>query len=486
MINQPNILLIMADQLVPFLIGAYGHPVVQTPNLDRLAAEGIRFDAAYTPYPLCAPARAALLTGRYASRFGCFDNAALFPADQPTLAHYLTNAGYDTILSGKMHFIGPDQLHGYRWRLTTDVFPANIDWVPTLDGEEKGGHAQNYVQPNVGVRPWTKFLAYDEEVQFRALEYIRGRGYSKAQTPFFLTVSFHNPHDPFHVTRELWNLYEDQPIDIPDYPANLTETYSALDRWLNTVHGTAEVDLCGPEKLRALRRAYYGLVTYVDRKVGELITALEETGQRDNTIILFTSDHGDMLGEKGMVQKRCFYEWSARVPLIFQFPDRMSAGHQVSAPVSLLDLLPTLLDLAGVRKESRLPVEGHSFVELLAGADDPGRFVFSEYHVEKVKAPSFMVRRGKYKYVYIHEHGGQLFDLEADPGEWNNLSGQAQVKDVEAELEALILERFDPEQLAAAGRESVRRRLIIKEALRRNDVHWDYTPSFDAARQYVR
>jgi choline-sulfatase len=484
--EHPNILLIMADQLVPFLTGAYGHPVVQTPHLDRLAAEGIRFDAAYTPYPLCAPARAAMLTGRYASRFGCFDNAALFPADQPTLAHYLTNAGYDTVLSGKMHFIGPDQLHGFRQRLTTDIFPANIAWVPDPDEEEQGGHAQNYVPPRVGTRTWNKFLAYDEETHFRALEYIRARNYLKPSNPFFLTVSFHHPHDPFQLTQELWDLYEGQPIDIPEFPADLDKTYSELDRWLNTVHGVHEVDLRNPENLRALRRAYYGLVTYIDRKVGELLAALEEADLYENTAILFTSDHGDMLGERGMVQKRCFYEWSARVPLIIRLPGGEGAGRKVRTPVSLLDLLPTLLDLAGVPNSQRLPVEGESLGPLLGGKEDPERAVFSEYHVEKVKSPSFMLRRGKYKYVYIHGYDRQLFDLDADPGEWRNLAGREAVKGLTAELEASILARFDPEGLAAAGRESVQRRLVVKEALRRNDIHWDYLPTFEQAGKYVR
>ena len=486
MTNQPNILLIMTDQLVPHLTGPYGHKVVQTPNLDRLAAEGITFDAAYSPYPLCAPARVAFLTGKYASRLGSFDNAAIFPADQPTIAHYLTNAGYDTVLSGKMHFIGPDQLHGYRKRLTTDVFPANIDWVPDPDGNDKGGHAHNYVLPNVGVRPWTKFLAYDEETQYRALEYVRNRAFLKAKDPFFLTVSFHHPHDPFHVTQELWDLYEGQPIDLPEYPENLEATYSEVDRWLNEVHSVDEVNLRDPENLRALRRSYFGLVTYVDRKVGELITALEETGQRDNTIIIFTADHGDMLGEKGMVQKRCFYEWSARVPMIVAYPDKREAGKRVSAAVSLLDLLPTVLDLAGVPESDRLPVDGRSFADLLSGPDEPERLVLSEYHVEKVKGPSFMARRGKYKYVYIHGFAPQLFDLEADPGEWRSLAGLPEFEEVEWQLRSAILAQFDPDALAQAGRESVMRRLVIKEALKRNDVHWDYFPEFDATKQYVR
>ena len=485
----PNILLIMADQLVPFLTGAYGHPVAQTPNLDRLAAQGTRFDAAYTPYPLCAPARVAFMTGRYASRLGCFDNAALFPADQPTVAHYLTNAGYETALSGKMHFIGPDQLHGFKRRLTTDVFPANIAWVPALDDAGRlaqGGHAHNYVLPNVGVRPWTKFLSYDEETQFRALEYIRERGRVAAEDPFFLVVSFHHPHDPFHVTRELWDLYENAPIAIPAFPENLDGTYSAMDRWVNEVHGVHEVPLRDPQNLRALRRAYYGLVTYIDRKVGELLQALHDSGQRENTVIVFTADHGDMLGEKGMVQKRCFYEWSVRVPLIIQLADGGRGGRRVAAPVSLLDLLPTLLDLARVPGEARLPVDGNSLIPLLEGSEDPDRAVFSEYHLEKVKGPAFMVRRGRYKYIYIHEYGSQLFDLQEDPGEWQNLAGQEAGGGIEASLQARILARFDPDRLATAAVESVRRRLIVKVALARNGTHWDFSPDFDATKQYVR
>jgi choline-sulfatase len=480
----------MADQLTPFLMGAYDHPVVQTPHLDALVDEGVRFDAAYTPYPLCAPARAAFLTGKYASTLGVYDNAAVLHADEPTLAHYLTNAGYDTVLSGKMHFIGPDQLHGFRRRLTTDVFPANIAWVPTRDPVTGrfpgGGHARSYVAPNVGARPWTKFLAYDEETQFRALEYIRERGRAAPDEPFFLIASYHHPHDPFHVTQELWDLYEGADIAIPTYPPNLAETYSALDRWLNEVHETDQVDLGNPDSLTQLRRAYYGLVTYIDRKVGELLAALDQTGQRENTVVIFTSDHGDMLAERGMVQKRCFYEWSVRVPLIIQFPHGAYAGRKVAEPVSLLDLASTLLDLAGVPPEARLPMDGTSLLPLLDGAATGERPVLSEYHVEKVYASSFMVRQGRYKYIYIHGWGSQLFDLVADPGEWHNLAGQPALQAVEAALHARILAQFDPDAITADAEASVARRVVIKEALARNATHWDYTPQFDGTKQYVR
>ena len=154
--------------------------MVHTPALRSLAETGVRFDAAYMPYPLfCAPPRAALMTGKYGSSLGCYDNAAMLPADEPTVAHYLTNAGYEAILTGKMHFIGPDQLHGFRRRADDCVSPPGVDWAPSLAPEEQpgaGGHAQLYVTPNVGVRPWTKFLSYDEETQFRALEYLRDEG----------------------------------------------------------------------------------------------------------------------------------------------------------------------------------------------------------------------------------------------------------------------------------------------------------------------
>lgn len=487
--HAPNILLVMTDQLTPFLTGAYGHSVVQTPHLDRLAARGIRFDAAYTPYPLCAPARAAFITGQYASRLGCYDNAAVLHAGEPTVAHALTNAGYETVLSGKMHFIGPDQCHGFRHRLTTDVFPANIDWVPVMDEDGNfplGGHAHHYVPPNVGVRPWTKFLSYDEETHFRALEYIRERGRTQAEEPFFLVASYHHPHDPFHVTQELWDLYDGAEIAIPTFPADLEERYSAMDRWLNQVHETDRVDLDDPENLYQLRRAYYGLVTYIDRKVGSLLDALAQTGQRDNTIVIFTSDHGDMLGEKRMVQKRCFYEWSVRIPLIITFPDGRYAGQKVTQPVSLLDLAPTLLDLAGVPAKEQLPVDGASLVGLFDGCNQDERIVFSEYHVEKVKAPGFMVRRGKYKYIYIHRHGEQLFDLEADPEEWTNLAQHPPMQPLVEDLRALILAQFDPDQIEADGATSVRKRLVIREAMKRNNTHWDYAPHVDATRQYVR
>jgi choline-sulfatase len=460
-----NVLVVMADQLVPFMTSPYGDPVALTPNMQRLADEAVRYDAAYTPYPLCSPARAAFMTGDYASRHGCYDNASILPSDVPTVAHSLTLAGYDTVLTGKMHFVGPDQLHGFAKRLTTDVYPAAMDWVPTQDPEGRfvrGGHARSYVPPRVGVVEWTKFLAYDEEVHFRALEYLRGG----PAEPFFLVVSYHHPHDPFQVTQELWDRYDGIDIPVPETPDELER--SAMDLWANEAHETDAVDLRDPDNLRALRRAYYALVSYIDDKLGELLASVP-----DDTLVVFTSDHGDMLGERAMVQKRCFYEWSARIPLIVRHPDGRGAGTVATHPVSLLDLAPTILELTGAR--DRLRMDG-------AVLEEAGRPVFSEYHVEKVRAPCFMVRRDNWKYVYVHAHGEQLFDLDADPDERTNLAGTLDTTD----LRALVLEQFDPEAIARHGADSVRRRELIARAMARTPTRWDYAPQFDATKQYVR
>jgi choline-sulfatase len=491
--EKPNILLIMVDQMVPFLSRAYGHPVVKTPNLNRLVKSGIRFDAAYTSCPLCAPARASFMTGQYVSRIKCYDNASPLSSAEPTIAHYLSIEGYDTILSGKMHFIGPDQLHGFRRRLTTDIYPADFEWTTSREVMTKPQFdkpiAGQYV--TAGVRAWSRGLAYDEETHFRALEYLHStvKGVDaweagRAHEPFFLCASYHHPHEPFHVTQELWDLYEGEQIDIPEFPDNLEATYSTMDRWCQMYHGVDYVDLKNPQNLYKLRRAYYGLISYVDQKVGELVKALEDTGLRNNTIIVFTSDHGDMLGERGMVQKRHFYEWSTRVPLIITFPDRWKEGTVITQPVSLVDLAAAILDMGGV--EDRLPMDGKSLIELIDGQDTNQRDVFSEIHTAGVLATCFMIRRGKYKYTYVHGEEPQLFDLENDPEEWHNLAGNPQYGEIEEDLKARILEQFNPDQIEHDVRESLLKRQLIRKVMKINDTHWDCFPHFDASKQYVR
>ena len=477
--SEPNVLMIMADQLIPHLTGTYGHPIVRTPNMDRLAARGVRFDAAYTPHPLCAPARACLMTGRLSSDIGVYDNAAPLDCDEPTVAHYLDRAGYDTAIAGKMHFVGPDQYHGFRRRLSHDIYPEGFDWTKPRDHKTPGTHARGYVSSGIRVvnQPGdkgSKVLQLDEEAHRVGLDYLRARGGDGA--PFFLTVSYNHPHEPFHPLREFWDLYEGQDIPIPKDPADYEERLSIMDRWLNRHHGTDKINVRDPKSLSTLHRAYYAMVSYFDDRAGQILDALEQSGLAQNTVVILTGDHGDMLGQRGMVQKRCFYEWSARVPMLLAFPDGRGAGGVVETPVSLVDVFPTILDVTGIGNDRRLPLDGRSLLGHLDGEAKTDRPVFSEQHSEGVYTTCFMVRQGSYKYVHIHDHDYQLFDLEKDPGEWNNLAGNPDYRGVEQDLRSLILDRFDPESIELDLRASLARREFIRDAAGDRKPDWSLTP----------
>lgn len=529
MSDKPNILLIVSDQMTAALTGAYGHPVVKTPNLNRLVAEGIRFDAAYSPCPVCAPARGALMSGQYVSNCGTIDNAAPWPDDMVTIPHYLTLAGYDTVLSGKMHVVGADHLKGFDRKLTNEVYPKDLVWTPArqdplkmkpgepIEWRSTGGQAATYVGSSIQVDQWNQTLSYDEESHFRALEYLHAKGFMKGrgkplpqkmkdqltgtcirkrgeydpeaigEQPFFLCISYHHPHEPFWPPKKYWDMYEDAEIQPLERTENLEETYSTMDLWLNDYHGCAKHDLLDPESVKRVRRAYYGLVTYVDDKVGELMASLEENGLADDTVIIFTADHGDMLCERGMVQKRCFYEWSAQIPMIVRFPDKRHGGTKVKTPVNLVDLLPTVCELADVNDLA--PHDGSSMLPFME-KEDPERTTFAEIHSEGIHGNCFMARKGKHKYIYIHNHDDQLFDLEADPHEWNNLANDPAHEKIRQQLKAEILAQFDPEAIEKKVVESLRRRKIIREAMRITGLRWDvgqveFHPSRHALHQYL-
>ncbi len=502
--RKPNIILIMADQLTPFMTGVYGNREVQTPNLDRLFREGVRFDAAYTPVPLCTPARAALMTGKYASRLGCWDNASPFSSEEPTIAHYCTLSGYETVLSGKMHFIGPDQLHGFERRLTTDFYPSSFNWLPERDPETSqviggGEHARMYRIPEVGIRPWSRGLSYDEETHFQALHYLRNRSRSVDghERPLFLCVSYHHPHDPFHVTREMWDACTDAEVTIPDLSGNTRYPESVMDRWLNLgYHRTDLHDISAPQSLMALRRSYSALVTYIDTKVGELLKVLEEQELLENSMIIFTSDHGDMLGERGMVQKRCFYEWSSRIPLLVRMPGGSPERQRILEPVSLLDITPTLLQvLCGSAEGEQLAadMDGRSFLDLIddqgngaGGSADGTREVFAEYVGEGVLGHCAMLVGNGFKYVRVHGHDEQLFNLQDDPGELHNLAAQESCQAVRQAMAARVGQRFNADDIEMKVQESITGRAVVRDAMQISRTSWDYAPEYDTETQYHR
>lgn len=491
--QRPNILLVQADQMAAPALPFHGHTVVQAPHLTRLAERGVVFDKAYCNSPICAPSRFSMLSGLLPSAIGAYDNAAELPAAVPTVTHHLRLMGYRTVVAGKMHFVGPDQLHGFEERLTTDIYPADFGWTPNW---ERPDERQDYYHTMASVLeagPCARSmqLDFDDEVAYQSVRKIYDLARDGDPRPFFLYVSFTHPHDPYTISRPYWDLYEDAEIDppaVPAPPAGADDPHSRRLRWVYR----ADEDPPSEAQVLAARRAYYGCISYVDDRLGELLEALEVTGASENTIIVFTSDHGDMLGERGLWYKMHFFEWAARVPLIVSAPGRLTP-RRVGQNVSLVDLFPTLTDLAGGDgPEPATALDGQSLVPLAEGAAEGAAHggpeaVLSEYLSEGAAGPLVMVLRGRHKYIVGVDSPPQLFDLEADPQELSNLAGSAETADIEAALAAEVAARWDLEGLLAQVIESQRRRRLTFEAgLQGRNRSWDFQPMTDAARLYAR
>lgn len=491
MTDRPNILMIMADQLAAPAVGCYGNSVVKTPNMDRLAAEGVLFENYYCNVPICAPSRASMITGRLGARLRAFDNGTELPASIPTFLHHLRNGGYETVLSGKMHFVGPDQYHGFERRLTTDIYPSSFGWTKnwSVPGQPTLGMISHLKQ--AGPRAWTEQLIYDEEVHYRGLEQLRAfGGYSASRTPradrpWFLCVSYTHPHDPPYITPEWWNLYDEDEIDMPSEPPDPDAPLHPVDQWLMQYLGLDQFEL-SEEDVRRSRLGYYAMTSYFDSRVGELVDTLEALGLRDNTIVIVTSDHGDMVGEHGMWFKRTFYEWSARVPFIVSAPGRYPQGRRVAQVSSLVDLFPTLLDMVDLPPAEN--IDGHSAAALLTG-DAPNwkDEAVIDFTSAGALHPWRAVRQGRYKYVSVHTASPLLFDLERDPNEWHNLAGKLQVAEVEEKLRGRVEQDWDPAAIEAEELVAQQERLLIRAAhLQGTPVSWDCQPFFDAADQHTR
>jgi choline-sulfatase len=489
MSDRPHILLLMVDQLSALFLRAYGHGVTKTPAIDRLAEEGVVFESTYSPSPLCAPARAAFMTGALPTRTGVYDNAAELPSSIPTFAHYLRLQGYRTCLSGKMHFVGPDQLHGFEERLTTDVYPGDFGWTPdwSRPGERIDWWYHNSSSVlEAGTAEMTNQLEYDDEVTFHAVRKLYEYARFERDRPLALCVSFTHPHDPYVARRRYWDLYADDEIDLPSAPAPPYDELDPHSRRLFDDCALGRVEIA-EEHVRASRHGYYASLSYVDERIGEVLDALETCGLARDTVVLFTSDHGDFLGEHGLFFKMSFREHAARVPFVVHAPGRFRA-RRVREPVSLVDVLPTAADLArpGLSETLARPVDGRSLLPLLEGADeDPDATVAGEYLAESALAPMVMLRRGRWKLVHTASDPDQLFDLESDPLELVNVADGN--PDLVGELLAEVRRRWDLEAIDRSVRESQQARLAVFRALQLGEATpWDYQPVRAASRQYTR
>ena len=482
--SQPNILILMVDQLNGTLFPDGPADWLHTPHLKRLAERSTRFAHTYTASPLCAPGRGGFMSSMLPSRTGIYDNAAEFRADIPTFAHHLRRAGYQTTLSGKMHFVGPDQLHGFEERLTTDIYPADFGWTPDY---RKPGERIDWWYHNMGsvtgagVAEITNQMEYDDEVAHFAGQKLYDLARGRADRPWCLTVSFTHPHDPYVARRRYWDLYEDCAHLQPQIPAFAYEDHDAHSKRIFDANDWRSYDITDDHIARA-RRGYFANISYLDDKIGELLQILDDT--RQEAVIVFVSDHGDMLGERGLWFKMSMFDGSSRVPLMIAAPD-LEPG-RIDTPVSTLDLGPTLADLAGIDTSEIAPwTDGTSLRPIAKGAERGP--VPIEYAAEASIAPIVALRDGPWKYTRCAPDPDQLFNLADDPHELTDLAQDPAHADTLARLSALADARWDLARFDAEVRASQARRWVVYEALRKGGYYpWDFQPLQKASERYMR
>jgi choline-sulfatase len=459
----PNLLVIMSDQHDPGISTPYGHPFIRTPHQQRLADEGAVFENAYCNSPLCVPSRASFMTGRHLHHTGVWDNQVPLATDAPTWAHRLNSAGYETCLDGKMHFVGPDQLHGFTRRIMPDIhgrggnWKMMANWTSDVESPLKGDSAlpSAAIEAHAGEHP---HMHYDEEVARKAETYLSEP--ARHEQPWALCASLFTPHFPFVVREPYFSNYYPEHTQLPDLPDGDIEGLHPQNRrfrdfWLRG-------DLPEDEILRS-RGAYYGLVEFCDHQIGRILDALEQHGLADNTIVAYVSDHGEMLGEHGLWFKRSFYEQSSRVPLMVRWPGVVEVGSRYERATSLIDLVATMLDVADADREH---TDGESLAPLLRGKEEDGEgLAIVEFEGAGTVTPARMIRRGRYKLNYYHGEPTELFDLEADPGEYSDLAEDEVHAGVVAELTQIALTDWDPARITERVLESQQQRRIVAEAM---------------------
>ncbi len=482
---KPNILIVMVDQLNGTFFPDGPAEWLHTPALRALAERSVRFQNAYTASPLCAPGRASFMSGQLPSKTGVYDNAAEFASSIPTYAHHLRRAGYQTCLSGKMHFVGPDQLHGFEERLTTDIYPADFGWTPDY---RKPGERIDWWYHNMGsvtgagVAEISNQMEYDDEVAHHATRKLYDLARGKDERPWCLTVSFTHPHDPYVARKKYWDLYNDCKYLKPEVSALDYDDHDPHSQRIFDANDWRSFDITDDHICRA-RQAYFANISYLDDKIAGLLQVLDDT--RQEAIVVFVSDHGDMLGERGLWFKMSFFEGSARVPLMIAMPD--GSGSSVAHPVSTIDLCPTLCDLAGVSMQEVAPwTTGESLVPLMTG-EARKTPVAMEYAAEASYAPLIALRQDRWKYTACALDPEQLFDLDTDPHELTNLADDPEQAEVLERFRTMAAERWDLGQFDADVRHSQARRWVVYEALRQGGYYpWDFQPLQAASEQYMR
>ncbi len=490
--RRPNLLYIHTDQHNPYVTGCYGDRLVQTPNLDRLAAGGALFTNTYCNSPICVPSRMAMLTGRHPYQNQVWTNSHGLDSSIPTMAHAMGAAGYQPVLVGRMHSVGPDQLHGYAERLVGDHSGNYIGGRGPDRGVLDGTAGPDRISLTKSGAGQSAYQVHDEEVTATTVAYLNQLGVKQRAAgqvdPFSISVGLMLPHPPYVARSEDYAVYADQ-MTMPQRPqAHEQVTHPFLRAWREH---TGIVDVSDEEILRS-RAAYWGLVHRVDIMVGQILDALAANGFADNTLIVYTSDHGDMQGEHGLWWKHVFYEESVKVPLIVSWPGVIAPGQRSNRVISALDVNATMLDALGAPALPNSP--GRSFLGLISperATPNWDDLAFSEYcadeyvprKIDEGKTYQRMVRKDAWKLIYYHGLEPQLFNLAEDPGEVVDRAQDPSCQAIRHELTDLVLAEWNPELIAVTMADKRKDNAVLRAWARNTnppDQHrWDLRPEMN-------
>lgn len=466
---RPNFLIIMADQQSPHVLGCAGDRLVRTPNLDKLAAGGVRFTANYCGSPLCVPSRMTFLTSRSCSQIDVWSNACVLDSETPTFPGALATAGYEAVLAGRMHFVGPDQRHGFTRRTIGDVGqgrpPADTErrkgWLLAPLSGETTGQSKSAVETAGPGR--TGYMAYDDAVTESACQFLAEWDRQPGGKPLALVVGYVLPHCPYVCPPDLFRYYYSR-VKVPRLPPGYLEGLHPAERKDRQTRGFDELS---DEQMRVALAAYYGLVEYHDRLCGRVLDALRHTRFAANTVVIYTSDHGDMAGEHRAWTKSLLYEASVGVPMIWSWPGRFRQDAAVDRVTSLLDVGPTLMELAGAPPMK--DVTGRSLAGLLRLGGDVTAWpdiALAECSSYKLDHPVRMLREGPWKIIYHHGYERpQLFNLAEDPQEMHDRAADPACAAVCQRLLARVRAGWDGQRVAQAlARCPERSREVLKRA----------------------
>jgi choline-sulfatase len=462
----------MSDEHTGTMMGCAGDPNVKTPNIDALAESGVMFSSAYCNNPLCVPSRASFITGQLVHRTKAWENSNSFSSEMITIAHIMRNADYQAHLAGKMHFIGEDQLHGFNTH-TCEFLPElnkieykrlfQTDWnnhIPgkqaslnTLSRKRKPRRPVEFV-PYVEKGRVHSFYAADQTTHGETVRFLNNFN-QETDAPFFYMSSYHLPHFPYQPDKKYYDIYE-KTVDMPKTGAEV--------KWPEALEYWKRISLTDKDMIRKKRAAYYGLITQFDEHVGDLVKTLKQNDLYENTLIIYCSDHGEMAGERGLFGKSVFYENSVRVPLIFSCPSLFKGGKKITENVSLVDVLPTLQEFAGVKYDG--PLDGQSLWGAITGKRqlDKDRPVFCDFYGYGTPSPGRMLRVGKWKLSFYHGYNdAELYDLEKDPNELDNLHDNPDFKEVKDKLYKAALNDWNGDSLMDEIRKNQRQRKFMIE-----------------------